>query len=95
MWHLGVGRDLTACALIELCEQFAFAAGAGDTRLKEATRRLKLFAKERHLCLRLKKLTKTKINWVATKYPELILPVLNMVLKLLHIQQPKRVIYVG
>ncbi|CAE7162249.1 unnamed protein product, partial [Symbiodinium necroappetens] len=70
-YHLGCGRDLLGSALFEMVAAGYFGAGTIPARLAEATRRLKLYAKTNKLNLRLKKLTKTKLNWSTAKYPEL------------------------
>ena len=70
-YHLGCGRDLLGSALMEMVKAGFFGVGSIEHSLAEATRRLKLYAKQKKLNLRLKKLTKSKLNWSATKYPEL------------------------
>ena len=50
-----------------------FGLGNMDAKLKEATRRLREYAKAHNFNLRLKKLTKSKLGWASKKYPELTL----------------------
>ena len=70
-YHLGCGRDLLGSALVEMVTAAFFGVGSIEHRLAEATRRLKQYAKQQKLNLRLKKLTKSKLGWSKTKYPEL------------------------
>lgn len=70
-YHLGCGRDLLGSALVEMVQAGFFGVRTIEPGLAEATRRLKLYAKQNKLNLRMKKLTKKKLNWSSTKYPEL------------------------
>ena len=71
-YHLGCGRDLLGSAIVVMIMAGFFGVGTIPAKLAEATRRLKLYAKANKLNLRLKKLTKQKLNWTgANKYPEL------------------------
>lgn len=72
LFHLGVGRDMCGSILrIVLGEQRMFPGRRIELRLAEATSRLKAFASASRTNLRLKKLTKTKLNWKSNAFPEL------------------------
>ena len=72
VWHLGVGRDISASALVYMLkEQLIFRGSTIDERLATATAMLKAWASERKLGLKLKKLSRTKLGWDSKKYPEL------------------------
>ncbi|CAK9083364.1 Uncharacterized protein SCF082_LOCUS39572 [Durusdinium trenchii] len=70
--NLGVGRDLLGSILHILIKgNHAFVASNIDERLAAATVSLRAFAKSHALPLRLKKLTRKKLNWGTEKYAEL------------------------
>ena len=72
VFHLGIGRDLVGCCIVELADAGCFGPGNAPTKLAVATARLKSFAKERGHPLKLKKLTRSKLAWKAQKFPELL-----------------------
>ena len=72
IWSLGVARDLLASSLkVILQTQEVFDGGNIKTRLKQASDSLRSFARRRGYHLRIRKLTKAKLNWKTRKYPEL------------------------
>ena len=71
IFNLGVCRDVLGCALKQLVkDQVVFPGHDIDTRFEAATASLRTFARTHGHCLRLKKLTKKKIQWETKKYPE-------------------------
>ncbi|CAE7249546.1 unnamed protein product, partial [Symbiodinium sp. CCMP2456] len=72
IWHLGTGRDLIGSALVYMVKSnLCFAGSIQDERLENATASLKSYAKRMRLPLKLKKLSKSKLNWRARCMPEL------------------------
>ena len=72
VWHLGTGRDLIGSALVFIVKAgLCFNGGTQDVRLQNATERLKSYTKRMRLPLKLKKLSKSKLNWKARCMPEL------------------------
>ena len=71
-WNLGTLRDVVACVLkCIIKEPFVFAAGSDiDSRFQLATESLRRFARAHGHCLRLKKLSRSKIAWKSRTYPE-------------------------
>ena len=71
IFNLGISRDVIACALkILIKDQLVFQGGDIEERFRVATSSLRSFAKAHGHCLKLKKLTKRKIQWETRKYPE-------------------------
>ena len=70
-WNLGTARDLAASAIRIFMDCAVFGVGNEQVMLGQATDRLKAFARAHKLPLKLKKLTKTKLNLSRSKYPEL------------------------
>ena len=72
IWHLGTGRDLIGSALAFMVKAgLCFAGATHDARLNHATEQLRSYAKRNKLTLKLKKLSKAKLNWRARCMPEL------------------------
>ncbi|CAE7244739.1 unnamed protein product, partial [Symbiodinium pilosum] len=71
VWHLGVGRDVLGSSLAIMLSNGVFGPGSAMNKLMEATNRLRRFASSSGYSLRLKKLTKNKLNWKQRCYPEL------------------------
>ena len=71
-WHLGVGRDFLASALVFILKNRLIFPGRNlKARLACATRSLVAFAKTKKLHLSRKSLNKQCLNWVPREYPEL------------------------
>ena len=71
IFNLGCSRDCIACILKILIKSGHIFPGANIAeRFQSATTSLRSFAKSHAHCLRLKKLTKNKIQWSGKKYPE-------------------------
>ena len=71
IWHLGVGRDLLASAIVVLVKQRFFPGRTIDIRLGVASRSLRDFAKANHYNLSRRNLNKQCLNWKSAEYPEL------------------------
>ena len=72
IWNLGVARDVLGSSLkIVMGERTIFDAANLADRLALGTESLKLFARQHHLPLRLRKLSKAKLGWASNKYPML------------------------
>ena len=71
VWHLGVGRDVLGSSLAIMLSNRVFGPGSAMNKLMEATNRLRRFASSSGYSLRLKKLTKNKLNLKQRCYPEL------------------------
>ena len=70
--NLGVARDVLGSALKTIMsERTIFDAGSVPDRLTLGTESLKHFARQHHLPLRLRKLSKSKLCWSTNKYPTL------------------------
>ncbi len=73
VFNLGIARDAAGSILKKLIQcQTVFTANTIDERLAQATVSLKQFARAHGYDLRMKKLTRNKINWGGKKYPELM-----------------------
>ncbi len=70
IFHLGVGRDLVASAIRVMCRSNIFSGRNLDQKLQYASGWLKTWAKQHHLSLAIKKLTKSNLNWKSNEYPE-------------------------
>lgn len=71
VWHLGVGRDLLASAIVVLVKNHFFPGRTIDIRLAVASRSLRDYAKANHYNLSRRKLNKQCLNWKSHEYPEL------------------------
>lgn len=72
VFNLGVGRDAAGSILKKILQtQVVFHANTIDERFREATDSLRSFARANHYGLKMKKLTRKKIVWSGSKYPEL------------------------
>ena len=71
-WNLGVSRDIIGSVLkIILTDGVIFRGPNLPIKLLLATESLRVFAKQRKLPLRLRKLTKSKLSWKSRQYPSL------------------------
>ena len=71
IFNLGISRDVIACTLkILIKDQVVFQGSDIEERFRVATTSLRSYAKSHGHCLKLKKLTKKKIQWESKKYPE-------------------------
>lgn len=71
IFNLGVCKDVIGCALKLLVKDLILFPGHDiETRFANATTSLRTYARTHGHCLRLKKLSKTKIQWESKKYPE-------------------------
>ena len=71
VFNLGVCRDVIGCVLKTVIkEQYVFPGSDIDERFRSATSSLRSYARTHGHVLRLKKITKSKIQWASKKYPE-------------------------
>lgn len=71
VWHLGVGRDLTASILRVLAKAKFFRRGGNlADQLAAASSSLRQYAKSRKLSLHIKRLTHANLTWRSDQYPE-------------------------
>lgn len=71
-WNLGVARHLLGSSMkIILSDQLVFPKSTISERLAMASESLKVYARQRRLPLRMKKITRTKLRWKTRTYPEL------------------------
>ena len=71
IFNLGVCRDVIGCALKTIIKEgFVFHGADIAERFCVATSSLRSYARVHGHALRLKKLTKAKIQWASKKYPE-------------------------
>lgn len=71
VYNLGIARDVIGCSLKTIIkDNVVFHAGDINERFRAATLSLRDFARAHGHSLKLKKLTKNKIQWESKKYPE-------------------------
>eukprot|EP00435_Cladocopium_sp_Y103_P051845 s2022_g16.t1 len=72
VFNLGTGRHTAASALKTILQSnLIFDAATIELRMQQATADLRNFAKQNQYQLKMKKLSKSKLKWQSTKYPEL------------------------
>lgn len=73
VWNLGVARDAAGSILKKILQQREIFDGSNlDERLQQATVSLRAYARSHSYDLRMKRLTRNKLNWGTKKYPELM-----------------------
>lgn len=71
-WYLGMARDLCASVLkVLVSSKLVFVGSKIETRLEDASQRLRQYATAHGKQLSLKHLTRANLNWKSSEYPEL------------------------
>ena len=73
VFNLGVARDAAGSIIKKIIQEHQiFRGNTIEDRFEQATISLRDFAKKNAQTLRMKRLTKSKVNWGTKKYPELM-----------------------
>ena len=74
VFNLGIARDAVGSIIKKIIQEHfdIFAGNTIEARFEQATISLRDFAKKNGHSLRMKRLTKNKVNWSTKKYPELM-----------------------